>query len=168
MFGEFIQANRECAVFERFHPGMSAVVQAVVGVVESERGCESGRREHRELRVFVAMAAIKGVVAGSRKHSACKFVPASAVGLRQLRKVRFPAQLGCPIASKITGSAHGRRRYRRKNGYDDGEEQRKKDDVSNGPMKSINPRKHGCSLLLRLRTGADSDRTANRQSRRRR
>src|ERR1035441_9255461 len=76
---------------------------------------------------------------------------------------RHSAKFDCPTGAKVASGAPDRRDDRRRNRQHDGEKQRQENDVGSGPMESINPRKHGCFLLLALRTGAGSDRTANRE-----
>src|SRR5207253_5061414 len=100
------------------------------------------------------MATVEGVSAGSGDDSAGEFMAAASVGFRQFGEVRLPAELNGVIRVEVTGGSQHCGNDCRHNRHHHGEEEREKNDVSNRPMESINPRKHLCSLLLAARTGA--------------
>ncbi len=112
--GQLIEADGQCAILCRLYPGVAAMVEAVPGIIESQSNCDCrSRATRRTANICSQCAAIEGVVAGSGDHSARKFVTAAPVRFRQLRKVRFPAQLDGPMRAKIASRSPHRRSDRR-------------------------------------------------------
>src|SRR5215471_19723723 len=92
---------------------------------------------------------------------------ASAVGFRQFREIRFPAQVNHLSLPKILGRTPCCRTYSSQNCRCHRKEQAYEYNMTHRPMKPINAREHANPLLLTSKTMAGTGKTTSKQSLRR-